>query len=129
MAEDDSTILVIDDDPSIVRTLTKVLTRAGFIVDAAVSGSEAIRKLRKNSYDVSIVDLRLGDMEGTELLSMMQNTAPQMLRIMLTGTPMPNSKIEEAQGKADFFLLKPVKPQELLAIIDRRLRAKSLNSL
>ncbi len=122
MAKDDSTILVIDDDPSIVRTLTKVLTRAGFKVDAARSGSEAIQKLRENSYDVSIVDLRLGDMEGTELLSMMQKASPQMLRIMLTGTPIPNSRLEEAQGKADFFLLKPVKPQELLAIIDSRLK-------
>ncbi len=128
MTEETLTILVVDDDPSVVRTLAKILTRAGFMVNSARSGREAILKLREKAYDVSIVDLGLGDMEGTDLLSMMREEAPGMMRIMLTGTPMPDNKIEEAQDKADFFLLKPVKPQELLTIINSR-KVKSPNSV
>ncbi len=116
-AEENSTVLVVDDDPSIVKSLIRILTKAGYIVDAARSGSEAIRKLKANTYDAAILDLELGDMEGTEVLWIVQKTASRMLRIILTGTPMPEGKLEETRNKADVFLLKPVKPEQLLAVL------------
>jgi DNA-binding NtrC family response regulator len=113
-------ILVIDDNPSILRTMTRVLSKAGYVVDAAQTGNEAKEKFTIKVFDAALIDIRLGKMEGTDLLPLMNKLAPNMFKILFTGTPMPEKMLEKARRGADVFLTKPVKPEKLLGILEER---------
>jgi DNA-binding NtrC family response regulator len=124
MSEKKRSILIIDDNPSILRTMTRVLSKAGYVVDSAQTGNEATRKFRAKSFDAALIDVRLGEMEGTDLLPQMRKVAPNMLKILFTGTPMPEEMLEKARRGADVFLLKPVKPETLLGILEDKLERR-----
>ena len=115
-------ILIIDDDPSILRTLTRILGKAGYMVDAAQTGNEASEKFTTKRYDAALIDVRLGEIKGTDLLPHMQKVAPNMVKILFTGTPMPESELDDVRRSADVFLLKPVKPETLLGILEEKLQ-------
>jgi len=120
MSKKKQSILVIDDNPSILRTMTHVLSRAGYSVDAVQTGDEAREKFMTKSFDAALIDVRLGDLEGTDLLPQIRKNAPTMLTIMFTGTPMSEELLEKARKGADVFLLKPVKPEILLGILEEK---------
>ncbi len=67
-------IIVIDDDKSILRTFTRILQKNGYEIDVAETGKEAFDKSKKKCYDLALIDIRLPDMDGTDLLSKMQQT-------------------------------------------------------
>jgi CheY-like chemotaxis protein len=90
----------------------------------AEGGKEAIEKLRSNSYDVALIDLRLPDMEGTELFPLIQSTSPRTLKIMLTGKML----LGEIVAGADALLNKPIQPEQLLSIIDSKLKTKNIET-
>ncbi len=121
MSEKRKSVLIIDDDPSILRTLSRVLSKAGYAVETAQTGKEATAKFTAQSFNAALIDVRLNEMKGTDLLPQMQKAAPNMMKILLTGTPMPESMLDEAKQGADVFLLKPVAPEILLDILAKRL--------
>jgi DNA-binding response OmpR family regulator len=118
-------ILIIDDDTAILRTFTRIFQREGYCVSVAERGKEAVEKLSRNSYDVALIDLHLPDMEGTELFPLIQNTSPRTLKIMLTGKMLMTTSIEGA----DVLLKKPIQPEQLLSVIDCKLKEKNLETL
>ena len=101
-------ILLIDDDETIRETLTLLLQDEGYAVDEAETGQEAIKKTNSNFYNISIVDWRLPDIEGTKLLGDLKHTTPKMAIIMLTGFPSVQNAIESVNNRADAFFVKPV---------------------
>ncbi len=118
---DKPSILIIDDDTSILRTLTKVFQRKGYFVAVAEKGKEAIEKISNNHYDVALIDLCLDDMEGTDLFPLIHSTSPKTVKIMLTGKFLWQTSIEGA----DALLAKPIQPDHLLNIIDNELKNKN----
>jgi DNA-binding NtrC family response regulator len=110
-------ILVIDDDTPIRETLSLALETAGFEVDAAKNGQEAIAKSFENFYNLAIVDWRLPDIEGTKLLGELKETTPRMAKILLTGFPSMDNAIDAVNNSADAFLVKPVKLEALVSKI------------
>jgi DNA-binding NtrC family response regulator len=120
MSEKNQRILIIDDNTSILRTMTHVLSKAGYAVEAVQTGNEATKKFRTKSFDAALIDIRLGDLEGTDLLPEIRKIAPNILTIMFTGTPMSEETLEKAKKGADVFLLKPVKPETLLEILKEK---------
>ena len=88
----------------------------------AEKGKEAIEKLSSNRYDVALIDLRLPDMEGTELFPLIQKLSPKTLKIMLTGKMLLQDSIEGA----DALLRKPIQPDQLLSVIDSKLKNKNI---
>jgi DNA-binding NtrC family response regulator len=78
-------VLLVDDEEHFVETLAKRLTRCGISVMSASSGSEAILVLRENRFDVAVLDLKMEDMDGLEVLKIFKKVAPEMAVIMLTG--------------------------------------------
>ena len=80
-------ILIVDDDKSILRTFTRILQKQGYKIDTAETGKEAIEKADKNHYDLALVDIRLPDMDGTELLAKMKTQLQNTIKIMITGFP------------------------------------------
>jgi two-component system response regulator PilR (NtrC family) len=115
-------ILIVDDDESIRKVLTAILQEEGYIVDTARSGKEAIEKTENNFYNLALVDIRLPDVEGTKLLSMMKETIPKMAKIIITGYPSMQNAIEAVNRNADRYLLKPLNMEELLKIIKELLK-------
>ncbi|MEM3356500.1 MAG: response regulator [Candidatus Bathyarchaeia archaeon] len=115
-------ILVVDDDESIRKVLKAVLEDEGYSVDTAASGKEAIRKSYKKFYNLALIDIRLQDMEGVQLLQKLKDTVPKMRKIMVTGYPTLQSAIEALNKGADGYVVKPLDMKKLLATITEQLK-------
>jgi DNA-binding response OmpR family regulator len=114
-----SRILVVDDDPNILRTFKKVLEKEGYTVETAETGKDALKKIRKTKFSVCLIDLKLPDMDGTELLKI--PTDHETIKIIVTGFSTEEVGKKAADYGADDFLVKPVKAEELVAIVRERL--------
>lgn len=101
-------ILVIDDDEAVRKSMARLLQFEGYQVDTAKTGMEAVEKSKLNFYNLALIDIRLPDMEGTELLTAMRDTVPKLVKIILTGYPSVNNAIEAVNKGADAYVTKPV---------------------
>lgn len=125
-------ILVVDDDESIVMIVKEILQAKGYSVDTAKTGKEAIEKLEshvernlqisRNIYDLALLDIKLPDVEGTKLLVRMHRISPRMMKIMVTGYPSLENAVESLNFGADAYIIKPVEPEELLKVVEEKLR-------
>ena len=114
-------ILVVDDDENIRMSLGTILRDEGYVVDLAVNGSEAIKKTESAVFNVALIDIKLPDMEGIELLTRMKDTVPKIRKIIMTGFPSLKNAIAAVNNKADAYLLKPVELEKLLGTIREQL--------
>jgi DNA-binding NtrC family response regulator len=114
-------ILIVDDDPSIRQTMSVILQREGYAVDTAENGEEAIGKSEANSYTLALIDVRLPDLEGTRLLTLLRETVPRMVKIMVTGYPVIDNAIDAISRGADGYLTKPVSKEKLLKTVTEQL--------
>ena len=110
-------ILVIDDEEAIRKTLSAILTDAGYVVDTAENGKQAIQKTKANFYNLALIDIRLPDMEGTELLTALDERTPKMRKVILTGFPALENAVKAINKGVDYYLIKPINPDELLRVI------------
>jgi DNA-binding NtrC family response regulator len=115
-------ILVVDDDESIRNSLAAILKNEGYMLDVAKNGSEAIKKSEAVLYNVALIDIRLPDMEGIELLTRMRDAVPKIRKIIITGYPSMQNAIKAVNKKADAYILKPMDLENLLKIIREQLR-------
>jgi len=115
-------IIVVDDDESIRKTLSTILEDEGYVVDTAESGKEAIVKTNANFYNLALIDFRLLDMEGTELLVRIKDTVPRMRKIIITGYPTVHNAIEAVNRSADGYLVKPFDVGKALFVIREQLK-------
>jgi two-component system, NtrC family, response regulator HydG len=122
LATPKKTILVVDDDKSILRTFTRILQKSGYDIDTAETGKEAMEKTESRHYDLALVDIRLPDMDGTELLAKLKKPLQQTVKIMITGFPSLETGVKALDEGADAYLVKPVKPQELLVLLAEKLK-------
>lgn len=118
-------ILVIDDDKSILRTFTRILQKNGYDIEVAETGKEAIEKSKMRRYDLALIDIRLPDMDGTDLLVKLQKTMVDAVKIMITGFPSLETGVKALDEGADAYLVKPVKPEELIALINEKLKVST----
>ena len=115
-------ILVVDDDENIRNTMKAILSDEGYCVDTAVDGCEAIRKTREDPYNVVLLDIRLPDMEGVELLNLITDGIPRTRKVMVTGYPSMQNAIAALNKKADAYLIKPVDVDNLLLTVKNQLK-------
>lgn len=120
-------ILMIDDDKSILRTFTRILQKNGYEIDVAETGQEGLEKSKRKVYDLALIDIRLPDMDGTELLVKLQHTMRDAIKIMITGFPSLETGVKALDEGADAYLVKPVKPEELLALIEEKFKAREIS--
>jgi DNA-binding NtrC family response regulator len=117
-------ILVVDDDETIRTTMKAILEDEGYLVDLAGTGKEAIQKTQDKNYNVALLDIRLPDMEGVELLKLMKDNVPKTRKIMVTGYPSVQNAIGALNKNADAYLLKPVDVEKLLNTVKEQLEAQ-----
>jgi DNA-binding response OmpR family regulator len=122
VSESKKTILVVDDDKSILRTFTRILQKSGYEIDVAETGREAMDKAENQHYDLALVDIRLPDMDGTDLLAKLKRQLQNTVKIMITGFPSLETGVKALDEGADAYLVKPVKPQELLLLLEEKLK-------
>jgi DNA-binding NtrC family response regulator len=115
-------ILVVDDDLSIRKTVSLILAQAGYLVDTAATGEEAIAKSDVNFYSLALIDYRLPDMAGTKLLTLLRETVPRMMKVILTGFPVLDNAIDAINRGVDGYLTKPVDTEQLLKTIRELLK-------
>jgi len=124
-------ILIVDDDPSIRKTLTAILEEKGYDVETVETGKEAIRKSKTSFYNLALIDIRLPDMEGVKLLTRMTETKPKMAKIMITGYPSLQNAVEALNKGADAYIIKPFDIDKMLATVedhlDRQDKAQKMN--
>lgn len=118
-------ILVVDDDEEVRKTMNRILTKKGYAVDLASSGNEAINRAKETVYKVAILDIRLPDMEGVELLTKMRETVPKTRKIMITGYPTMQNAVTALNSKADAYLIKPVDIKKLLGLIQEQIQLQN----
>ena len=114
-------ILIVEDDENIRETMKNILEQNGYQIDEAKTGKEAEQKIQTNFYNLALLDIKLPDMDGTKLLTKLQNESPKMMKIMVTGYPSLENAIEALNQGADAYVTKPVKPAKLLEIIKEKL--------
>jgi DNA-binding NtrC family response regulator len=115
-------ILVVDDDESIRTVLTVVLEEKGYAVDTAGSGNEGIEKTKTSFYNLALVDIRLPDMEGTQVLAKMNETAPEIRKIIITGYPSVQNAIDALNKGAHAYIMKPFDMDNVLRTIEEQLK-------
>lgn len=114
-------ILIVDDDERIRTVLSLILREHGYIVETAKDGKEAIAKSNARFFSLVVIDVRLPDIEGIKLLSMLRETFPKTRKIVITGYPTLRNAIESLNRGADAYLLKPLDIEELLRTISEQL--------
>jgi two-component system NtrC family response regulator len=115
-------IIIIDDDESIRKTLQTILEEEGYTVDTVNSGKEAIRKTNEKVYNLALIDMRLPDTEGVDLLLKIRDTTPRMRKIIITGYPTIQNAMEAVNREADAFILKPFDVERVLQTIREQLK-------
>jgi DNA-binding NtrC family response regulator len=119
--KDKPSILIVEDDANIRVPLSTILQQKGYNADTAIDGQEAIQKSKAKFFNLALLDIKLPDMEGTKLLTTMHETLPKMTKIMITGYPSLENAVESLNHGADAYVIKPVKPEKLLELIEEKL--------
>ncbi len=118
-------ILVVDDEEVLRLTLKTRLRSAGFQVDVAADGREALEKLKKDAFDAVLLDINMPRMNGIEALDHIAESYPKTDVVMLTGFADFTTAIECLKKGARDYLVKPIEPTELVTRLKALTRAKA----
>jgi len=110
-------ILVVDDEDTLRYFLRLHLEEKGYHVSEAADGATAMRLIAHNTFDVALIDLKLADMNGLEIMRHLRKTSPDTSVIILTAYATVNSAIEALRHGAHDYLTKPYETSELLASV------------
>ena len=122
MAKKKAQVLIIDDDSGMRSTLSDILEDTGYKVTGYGSGKQALDWVKKKPFDVVVVDIKLPDMDGMELLEQIKLINPESAVIMMTGYASVETAIEAMKEGAYAYLIKPFNMNELKAVIKKALR-------
>jgi DNA-binding NtrC family response regulator len=122
LSEKKKQVLVIDDEESIRQVFRWILEGQGYEVETVETGVQAIEKFEEKFYNLALLDIRLPDMEGTELLNILHKRSPKTMKIMVTGYPSLENAMKSLNVGADAYVVKPVEPSELVRIVQAKLK-------
>ena len=111
--------LIIDDDSEVRNTLSAILESEGYLVETVENGKKAMKMCEKTPFDVALIDVELPDIKGTELLHLLNEKQPKMVRIIITGHPSIENATKSVNEKADGYITKPFNVPELLGMIKK----------
>jgi DNA-binding NtrC family response regulator len=117
--------LIIDDDSEVRNTLSAILESEGYLVETAENGKKAMKMCENAPFDVALIDVELPDIKGTELLHLLNEKQPKMVRIIITGHPSIENAAKSVNEKADAYIMKPFNVPELLGLIKKLLEQKT----
>ena len=110
-------VLLVDDEIHFVEVLFKRLSKRNIDVTKTFSGTEGIQALRQVDYDVAVLDLKMEDMDGLEVLKIVKKMYPKLHVIILTGHESEHTAQEGLQNGAYAYLTKPCDFEQLIDTI------------
>lgn len=118
----EATVLIVDDEPELLETISERLENHGFSVDTAGNGLQALEVLKKQTFDAIVLDMMMPEMDGIETLKRIRAKHPEMQVILLTGHATVQKGVEAVKlGAMDFL----EKPAEIEALSEKIKEAKS----
>jgi two-component system response regulator MprA len=122
-----ATVLIVDDDPKLLKMLGRTLSYEGFQVRSASNGNEALAEMQAHRPDVIVLDWMMPGLDGIGVLERLRNAGDKTLVLMLTARDAVENRVAGLEGGADDYLVKPFAPAELLARIHALLRRPAVN--
>jgi len=125
-------LLVVDDNPIFVQQVKKYLSMKNYTVDGATGGKEAKKKMKKDTYDVVILDLKMPDIHGMEIIKWAREEGMDVDFIVVTGYGEVGSAVEAMKLGAADYIEKPIKMDRVMGAIERvreKRKGKSLKEL
>jgi len=119
-------ILAVDDEETILRSISRKLDKEGYQVELALSGQEALRKLRISIPDLVLLDLKMPGLDGLETLKEIKKIAPETIVIMMTSYGTIESAVEAMKQGAYDFITKSVTLDDLKIVVRRALEVSEL---
>ncbi|MCK4411275.1 response regulator, partial [Candidatus Bipolaricaulota bacterium] len=119
-------ILIIEDDESTRKTLTVVLGKKGYGTETASTGKEALERAKKQSFDVTLLDIRLPDMDGMELVAPLKELHPDLAVIVITGYASLETALQALKEGAADYITKPLDMEKVLEAIGEALEKQRL---
>jgi len=115
-------ILIVDDDVGILESFSEILRLKGYSVDTANNASDGLKLAKEKYFHLALLDIKLPDMDGTELLAELQRVRPAMMKIMVTGYANLENSVKALNSGADAYIIKPVNPGVLIQVIQEKIR-------
>jgi len=119
-------VLVIDDDVAICRSIKRILEADGYKVATAETGEKGLKMVDQSSYDLLLLDLRLGGIDGLEVLKQVKEKNPDQLVIMITGFANVASAVEAMKRGAYDYIQKPFSTDELKLAMQKAVETVAL---
>ena len=118
--EEKTSILIVDDNLSMCKTMSLVLERKGYVVTTAGDESEAIKRVKKSPFDMVFLDIKMPLMDGVETYLAIKKVNPKAVAIMMTAYPIEVSDLVEQalNNHAYTCLFKPLDMEKLLRLVD-----------
>ena len=107
-------ILLVDDDEVLVNTFESILQKEGYFVESATTGQDALERAKKTKFQLVILDIKLPDLMGGEVASLLRKQDDEIGIIFITGFPTFQKCIDTLDLGIHEILLKPIPPNELL---------------
>jgi DNA-binding response OmpR family regulator len=125
--EENSYVLVVDDEGANRYSVSKTLQRVGYVVNEAASGEEALELMKQQHYDVVLTDIRMPGLDGVELLRYIKEEAPDAIVILMTAYASLGTAVEALRLGAHDYLIKPSSSQDIRQSVSRGVeRAQNL---
>ncbi len=121
-----SRILVVDDEQDVVESLFHSLKRRGYEVETAMTGEAGIEKTKKSKFDVILLDIKLPDLNGIQVLEQMKKIDPEIEVIMITGYGSIESATESLKKGAYDYIQKPVSSDKIVIVIEKAIEKHQL---
>lgn len=118
----DYRVLVVDDEPVVANSIRRTLIRRGFQVEEAFTGREALTRIRDGTYDLVLLDMRMPDAHGLDLLPLIHKRRPRLPVVVVTGYASIDTAVEAIRRGASDYLAKPFTPDELCTTARRAIR-------
>ena len=119
-------ILVVDDDPEVLEVISDILLQAGYDVDQAGEGREAIQRVEDDFYDLVVTDLNLPKVDGMKVLQYVIDQSPGTICVIMTGYGTIRSSVEAIKKGAFDYISKPVKTDEILLVVEKAIKFRQL---
>ncbi|MBI4301145.1 MAG: diguanylate cyclase [Chloroflexi bacterium] len=111
-------LIIVDDDDDMCETLTDIFLSQGYEVSSSRTGEEALTLCQERTFDVALVDIKLPDMEGTELLSALKVLHPHLEVVLMTGHASLESAVTAVRHDAFAYVTKPFEVHEVIITVD-----------
>jgi len=112
-------LLIIDDDENMLETLSDVLQEKGYQTETAKTGKEAITKAKEHFFNVALIDIRLPDITGIEVLRAFRENYPSRMNIILTAYATLQNAVDAVNLGANAYIMKPIDHKRLEKIITK----------